>query len=457
MSTFHALDAQLPLTNPRAYADGLAQLYQRHVTEKMSRFQAILATTGYREIVIGSGSNKMQFQDDMAYAFKANSYFREWLPLTTRADCYVQIDATARKPRLFLPNVEDIWHTAPERLPAGFELAFEIVEYQTVDQVVQQLATGNNALINETNELSVPAEHHNPRAVIDQIDYQRPGKTHYEQACVREANRRAVPAHRAAQQAFLAGASEVQIAAAYLAACDCRESEMPYGMIVAVNEHAAVLHHHNLFKQRQTPRSFLIDAGVEFNGYASDITRTYAYDGGGDFAAMIKRMNVKQLKLCAEGGIGRNPADIHALSQRMIAEVLIEFGVLRLSLEEAVAADIAGYFYPHGLGHHLGANVHDKGGQMANAQGDRLLPPDKYPNLRATAPMVANQIHTVEPGLYFIPAYLDKLKAGNYARCINWRAVEDYTPYGGIRIEDNIILHPDNRLENLTRDAFAVE
>jgi Xaa-Pro dipeptidase len=71
--------------------------------------------------------------------------------------------------------------------------------------------------------------------------------------------------------------------------------------------------------------------------------------------------------------------------------------------------------------------------------------------------MVANQIHTVEPGLYFIPAYLDKLKAGGYAQCINWRAVEDYTPYGGIRIEDNIILHPDNRLENLTRDAFAVE
>ena len=92
---------------------------------------------------------------------------------------------------------------------------------------------------------------------------------------------------------------------------------------------------------------------------------------------------------------------------------------------------------------------------MRRATGSCRL--KNIPNLRATAPMVANQIHTVEPGLYFIPAYLDKLKAGHYARCINWRAVEDYTPYGGIRIEDNIILHPDNRLENLTRDAFAVE
>ena len=126
MNTFHALDTQLSVTNPRAYADGLAQLYQRHVTEKMSRFQTILATTGYREIVIGSGSNKMQFQDDMAYTFKANPYFREWLPLITRADCYLQIDAAASKPRLFLLAVEDIWHTAPERLPAGFEQAFEL-------------------------------------------------------------------------------------------------------------------------------------------------------------------------------------------------------------------------------------------------------------------------------------------------------------------------------------------
>ena len=94
---------------------------------------------------------------------------------------------------------------------------------------------------------------------------------------------------------------------------------------------------------------------------------------------------------------------------------------------------------------------------MSNAQGDRVPPPEKYPNLRTTVPMVANQIHTVEPGLYFIPAYLDKLKTGGYATCINWRVVEDYMPYGGIRIEDNIIVHPDNRLENLTRDAFAVK
>jgi len=433
----------------------IVELYKQHISEKSVRFQAILEATGYQSILIGSGATKMQFQDDMAYPFKANPYFREWVPLATRAGCYLELNKGASKPRLFLLTVEDIWHTAPESLPAGFDQAFDIIEYADIDELKKTLAGKNTGFINEVNTLEAAAEAWNPQAVINRIDYQRRGKTAYEQACVREANRCAVPAHRAAQQAFMAGASEVQIAAAYLAACDCRESEMPYGIIAGVNEHAAVLHHHNLSKQPQTPRSFLIDAGVEVNGYASDITRTYAYDSGSDFAAMIELMNKKQLELCAEGGIGKSPVDLHVLSQHKIAEVLIDFDVLNMSAEEAVANDIAASFYPHGLGHHLGCNVHDKGSQLANAQGDILPPPEKYPKLRSGSPMVANQIHTVEPGLYFIPAYLEKLKAGEHAYLINWSRVDEFLPYGGIRIEDNIIVHADGSLENLTRDAFA--
>jgi Xaa-Pro dipeptidase len=433
----------------------IVELYKQHISEKSVRFQAILEATGYQSILIGSGATKMQFQDDMAYPFKANPYFREWVPLATRAGCYLELNKGASKPRLFLLTVEDIWHTAPESLPAGFDQAFDIIEYADIDELKKTLAGKNTVFINEVNTLEAAAEDWNPQAVINRIDYQRRGKTAYEQACVREANRCAVPAHRAAQQAFMAGASEVQIAAAYLAACDCRESEMPYGIIAGVNEHAAVLHHHNLSKQPQTPRSFLIDAGVEVNGYASDITRTYAYDSGSEFAAMIELMNKKQLELCAEGGIGKSPVDLHVLSQHKIAEVLIDFDVLNMSAEEAVANDIAASFYPHGLGHHLGCNVHDKGSQLANAQGDILPPPEKYPKLRSGSPMVANQIHTVEPGLYFIPAYLEKLKAGEHAYLINWSRVDEFLPYGGIRIEDNIIVHADGSLENLTRDAFA--
>ena len=432
----------------------MIELYNKHIAEKMERFQGILEATGYQNLIIGSGETKLQFQDDMAYPFIANPYFREWVPLATRAGCFLQISAGASQPRLFLLNVEDIWHTAPEGLPAGFEQAFEIVEYAKIDEVKKHLGSTATAFINETNELGAEAECWNPQAVTHQIDYQRRGKTPYEQECVREANRRAAPAHRAAQQAFMAGASEVQIAAAYLAACDCRESEMPYGIIAGVNEHAAVLHHHNLFKQPQTPRSFLIDAGVAVNGYASDITRTYAFDDGSDFAEMIRVMDASQLELVAGGGIGKSPVDLHVLSHLKAAEILRQFDVIKVSAEEAFDAGITGSFYPHGLGHHLGCNVHDKGSNLANPSGDLLPPPEEHPKLRSSAPMVANQIHTVEPGLYFIPPLLDKLRDGDQAVNINWSRVDDFIPYGGIRIEDNIIVHADGSLENLTRDAF---
>ena len=453
MNQFQPIDTALSRTNPSAYGNELALLYQHHIDEKLSRFQGILELTDYSDLLLGSGETKMQFQDDMAYPFKPNPYFREWVPLATRAGCYLQIDGSISKPRLFLLTVEDIWHTVPESLPAGFAQAFEIIEYANIDEVKKYLHSASTAFINETNTLDI--ENWNPESVLHQIDFQRRSKTSYEQECVREANRLAVPAHRAAHNAFMAGASEVQIAAAYLAACDCRETEMPYGIIAGVNEHAAVLHHHNLAKQPQVPRSFLIDAGVEVHGYASDITRTYAYDTGTEFAAMIAAMDIVQQELVAAGGIGKSPVELHVLSQHKIAAVLIEFGVLTITSEEAVEKGIVSSFYPHGLGHHLGCNVHDKGSQLANAEGEIIPPHPQYPALRAGALMVANQIHTVEPGVYFIPALLSKLKQSQNAKAINWAIVDEFVPYGGIRIEDNIIIHQDGALENVTRQAFA--
>ena len=432
------------------------ELYGQHLVEKHRRFQDILLATQFDEIVIAAGDSKMQFADDMAYPFVANPYFREWVPLGKRHGSYVQISSSLDRPRLFLLCIEDIWHTAPQSLPAGFEQGLDIVEYGSLEELKKHLSSGEQgtAYIDENNSLGVASDCWNPKSVIDQIDYQRRGKTAYEHDCVRQANRLAVPAHRAALAAFMAGASELEIAAAYLRGCDCSENEMPYGIIAGVNEHAAVLHHHNLDKQRVTPRSFLIDAGVAMNGYASDITRTYAYDSGSDFAALIDAMDLSQQELVAGGGIGKSPVDLHVLSHLKAAEILRQFDVLKSSPEEAFAEGITATFYPHGLGHHLGCNVHDKGSNLANAQGDLLPAPEKYPKLRSAASMEANQIHTVEPGLYFIPALLEKLRQGEQAKNINWSRVADFLPYGGIRIEDNIIVHVDGSLENLTRDAF---
>ena len=169
---------------------------------------------------------------------------------------------------------------------------------------------------------------------------------------------------------------------------------------------------------------------------------------------MIQRLDQKQLELVAATAIGQCPMEMHRLMLRAIAEIFIEFKLLNMSIEEAVVSELINTFCPHSLGHHLGVNVHDRGAQFSNPEGDLFELSKAYPKRRLSAPMVANQVFTVEPGIYFIPSLLDKLRHGNEAAKINWPQIEAFLPYGGIRIEDNIVLHADGGIENLTRDAF---
>ena len=434
----------------------LADLFQCHIAEKIARFQSILEMLDWDEIIIGSGGGKVQFQDDMAYPFKANPYFREWVPLDKRSKCFLRIQRNTSKPTLYLCCEEDIWHSKPQSLPDGFAVYFDVIEYASSEALKKYWAQPHkkSVLINETNDLEIPDKQWNPQPVLHAIDFQRRSKTAYEHACVRQATRLAVPAHKAAQQAFMAGATELEIASAYLKACQRSENEMPYAIIAGINENAAVLHHHQLNNQTVSQRSFLIDAGVQFNNYASDITRTYAFDKGTDFAAMIQCLDNVQQQLVSSGAIGKHPMDLHLLAQQKIAQILIDFKLLKISVEQALNKKIINAFFPHGLGHHLGVNVHDKGSRLASPKGDLVPVSEKNPKLRASAPMVANQIYTVEPGIYFIPPLLEKLRTRE-PDSVDWGEIDHWIPFGGIRIEDNIILHQEGHIENVTRQIFA--
>jgi Xaa-Pro dipeptidase len=124
-------------------------------------------------------------------------------------------------------------------------------------------------------------------------------------ACLREASRLGVLGHRAAAHAFEAGASEFEIELAFLEACGLREQELPYNPIIALNAAGAVLHYQVLEKRPPgEAHSLLIDAGAQFAGYASDITRTYSREDA-DFAALISRMDHMQQALCAGIRAGR--------------------------------------------------------------------------------------------------------------------------------------------------------
>jgi Xaa-Pro dipeptidase len=239
----------------------------------------------------------------------------------------------------------------------------------------------------------------------------------------------------------------------YLEACAQREQEMPYNNIVAYNEHAAVLHYQNL--DRTAPaalHSFLIDAGAQFRGYASDITRTYAA-GPGIYGDLVSALDEAQLSLCDEIVAGRDYREVHLSAHRVLGDVMQSIGLTSLPGQAALELGVTGVFFPHGIGHLLGLQVHDVGGVMGDAQGHERVRPEGHPYLRLTRMLEPGVVVTVEPGIYFIDSLLSAARADARGEHINWSMVEKLRPFGGIRIEDNVAA-TESRPENLTREAF---
>jgi Xaa-Pro dipeptidase len=215
-----------------------------------------------------------------------------------------------------------------------------------------------------------------------------------------------------------------------------------------------VLHYQRL--DRRAPehlRSFLIDAGAQFRGYASDITRTYAA-APGPYAELIEGLNAAQLRLCQEIVAGRDYREVHLSAHRILGDLLLEIGLTKLPGQAALEQGITSVFFPHGIGHLLGLQVHDVGGVLSDAQGGERKRPEGHPYLRLTRMLEPGVVVTVEPGIYLIDSLLSAAHADQRRPHINWGMVEELRPYGGIRIEDNVATTADTP-ENMTRDAFA--
>ncbi|HEE9648214.1 TPA: Xaa-Pro dipeptidase, partial [Escherichia coli] len=292
-----------------------------------------------------------------------------------------------------------------------------------------------------------------PKGVIDYLHYYRSFKTEYELACMREAQKMAVNGHRAAEEAFRSGMSEFDINIAYLTATGHRDTDVPYSNIVALNEHAAVLHYTKLDHQAsEEMRSFLLDAGAEYNGYAADLTRTWSAKSDNDYAQLVKDVNDEQLALIATMKAGVSYVDYHIQFHQRIAKLLRKHQIITDMSEEAmVENDLTGPFMPHGIGHPLGLQVHDVAGFMQDDSGTHLAAPAKYPYLRCTRILQPGMVLTIEPGIYFIESLLAPWREGQFSKHFNWQKIEALKPFGGIRIEDNVVIH-ENNVENMTRD-----
>jgi Xaa-Pro dipeptidase len=119
-----------------------------------------------------------------------------------------------------------------------------------------------------------------------------------------------------------------------------------------------------------------------------------------------------------------------------------------------LSTGVTAAFFPHGLGHLLGVQVHDVGGFMESESGGTIDPPSGHPFLRLTRVLEENMVVTIEPGLYVIDMLLENLRGTQAEDLVNWQTVDWLRPFGGIRIEDDVRVLPGGP-ENMTRDAFA--
>ena len=435
----------------------LHPLFATHIAMLKQRSDAALARSRFDHLVIPAGVPRLQFLDDMHYPFHVNPHFKHWLPVTRAPGSWI-VYTPGRRPKLIYLQPADYWHVVPDA-PAGYWVEhFDIVIIREEDEAFAELPTDVSrcAILGEGNAALKEFVPNNPQGVVNYLHYQRFIKTDYELAMMRVANKIGVRSHRAAEHAFRAGESEFDIHMAYLTAARQGDNELPYNNIIALNEHAAVLHYMQV--QHVPPahfHSFLIDAGASFHGYASDITRTYAADSGSEFQALVEAVDGVQKNLCAAVVAGKDYAALHIEAHHQLAGVLKDSGFIRMSAESAVESGVSAVFFPHGLGHSIGLQVHDVAGFAADDSGKTIDRPKGHPYLRMTRKIEPGSVVTIEPGLYFIDMLLAPLKDQPQGRDINWEKVNAFRRYGGIRIEDDVVCTPGSP-ENLTRDAFAL-
>ncbi len=218
-----------------------------------------------------------------------------------------------------------------------------------------------------------------------------------------------------------------------------------------LTQHGETLHNHLHDKIIEPGKLMVIDAGAESNvHYASDFTRTYPTSG--KFTA--KQREIYQIVCdCNEFAFSMTRPDIsyrevHLKTMHLMLEELRALDIVRGDVQDMVEAGIAGLFMPHGLGHNMGLDVHDMEDYGENYVGyddDQSRSPQLgLGSLRMARKLAPGNVITDEPGIYFIPALIEKWKSEKTDQgFVNYQKLESYYDFGGIRLEDDVLVTAD--------------
>ncbi len=434
-------------------------LFTAHITDLRDRTSRLLGTMHYDALVIHSGTLALYHADDQEIAFRTLPHFRHFTPLV--GPHHILILTPDEKPELIIVTPEDFWYERANNVEPFWANNFEITHVGTAksawDILAQKVKGKNSAFVGDESSAGTAQGHdilpqnRNPKELLEKLDELRTVKSAYEVMCIEQANRISAVGHARAYDAFFAGGSELDIHHAFLVGVKCAEVWLPYPAITALDEHSAVLHYQNK-REKRDGGICLLDAGVSYQGYAADVTRTWASPkADGRFVSIISALDSLQKELCAKVKPDVHTLELHYEAHKGIAHILKNHDIIYTEDDEAIRAGLTNPFFPHGLGHFLGIQVHDVG--ASNTENDNEELAELFPKLRTVRKLEIGNVITIEPGIYFIPMLLKKLKESASSKLVNWELVQALTPSGGARIEDDILVTESGH-RNLTRPYF---
>ncbi|KAF2647914.1 hypothetical protein K491DRAFT_699296 [Lophiostoma macrostomum CBS 122681] len=454
-----------------------AKQHARRVQEKLGVRRGLIYLAGQP-----ARSNE---DSDMPAPWRQRRYFY-YLSGVNEPNCHVTYDIQNDVLTLFLPRIDPkrvIWNgrgSTPAEALDKYDLdqVFFVDEMEDYVYDWMKFNRGDLYLLHPTQSPQYNGLYGNidSESLQPAINRARIIKDEHEVQMIRKANEISSTAHKLILANISRFKNEAQVEGLFLDACISRQAkQQAYDPIAASGVNAGTLHYDANNEDFEDRQLMCLDAGCEWNLYASDITRTFPLSGSWPSAeAKNTYLLVQKMQdTCIERlGPGVRYLDIHILAHQIAIDGLLKLGILHNGTsEEIFNAGTSRAFFPHGLGHHVGLEVHDVGqGELMSAKKDY----SKYENVPSLYPQNFHQpvydkelcmaptdpqsphleegmIVTVEPGIYFSVYALNMfyLPSPIHSKYINLDVVKKYLPVGGVRIEDDILI-TSKGYENLT-------
>lgn len=417
-------------------------------------------------LIFLSSAAETKRNSDVNHPFRQDSDFL-YLSGIEEPNSHLLIDPKTKKSYLFIPNfnlLHQIWEgrqltTKKAKQKYGFDFVLYHSDFKKTFAKLAKRYRQIHALRHcfsslKKYKIRKRFTHEKLRHALNEL---RVRKSKEEIALIKKANEISKKGHLAAMRNSRSGLYEYEIQAflekPFLAN---GAKHRAYPSIVAAGRNAAVLHYHSNDAQCRSADLVLIDAGCEIKGYASDITRTFPVNG--KFSK--KQRDIYQVVLNTQKKCIRmvrpkiSMIDLHLIACRSILQGLIDLKIFKTKdVELILKKQWHRIFFPHGIGHMLGLDVHDVGGKDL-----KLKQKPKY--LRSTRTLEKGMVITVEPGIYFIEAHFKNKKLIRKTRhVIDWKKARDYFSVGGIRIEDDILVtsHGHKNLTSVSKEIKEIE